>query len=208
MIVGKRTKRNTKKLIEDFAKRTNNKKARLITSDEYKPYSEAILETYGIEEEIERVKKRGRRKKPKKKIPEDLLYVIVKKYRRKGKVCNIKIKLKYGTEEKLQRVLETSDVSNQVNTSFVERYNGTDRQMNSRKRRLSNTFSKDLDYHKAESWFIVTYYNFCKYNNGLREKLPEEKITGKRKYKKRTPSMAAGIMEHKLSILELANLRV
>jgi len=208
VVVGKRTKSNTKKLVKDYAQRTNYRIPKLITSDEYKPYAEAILETYGTtEEEVKGVKKRGRKPKPKKKITVSLLYAIVKKHRRKGVVKNIEIKLRYGKKEHLTEVLEESKVSKHVNTSFIERYNGIDRQMCSRKRRLSNTFSKELKYHKAATWFIITYYNFCRYHSGLRKEIPPEARTeGKKKYIYRTPAMAAGIMTHKFSIWELVNL--
>ena len=48
-----------------------------------------------------------------------------------------------------------------INTSFVQRRNGTDRGQNTRKTRKSYRFSKDWDIHNAASYFICYSYNFC-----------------------------------------------
>jgi len=209
MITGKRTKSNTMKLINDYAIRTNFVIPKLITSDHYKPYSEAILQTYGLSKEIDRPNnKRGRKPIPKKVLPENLLYVIIEKKRKNGKVIDIKNYVKYGDETRLQDILDKSPVSNHINNVFVERYNATDRQMSSRKKRKCYTFSKEFDYHEPVGWFIVTYYNFCRYNNGLTKRLSEEEIiNSKRKYYYQTPAMASGIAEYKWSIWELLNIR-
>lgn len=205
MVIGKRNKRNTIKLVKDLARRTNNKIPNLITSDEYKPYSEALLEVYGFENVIEKQKGRGRPPKTKKEIVPNLIYAIVRKYRRKGRVVDIQIKVKYGTREELEKVLSVSKISKHVNTSFVERYNSTDRQMSSRKRRKSYTYSKEFEYHESVSWFIICFYNFCRNHHGLRVKLDE---CSKSKHYYQTPAMASGIVNHKLSIPELLNIRV
>jgi IS1 family transposase len=47
VVAGKRTVQNTQALIEDFKKRTGGRRMRLITTDEYLPYRDAILKTYG-----------------------------------------------------------------------------------------------------------------------------------------------------------------
>jgi len=52
-------------------------------------------------------------------------------------------------------------VSNTINTAFVERYNGTDRNRNARKVRKSYCFSKDWDVHNAMTYFTMYSYNFC-----------------------------------------------
>ena len=47
VVNGKRTVKNTKRLVQNTAKRLKFKSPRLITSDEYKPYKQAILESFG-----------------------------------------------------------------------------------------------------------------------------------------------------------------
>ena len=70
VIPGKRTAENIHKLIEDFIKRTRGKLMRLITTDKYMPYKEAIRIGYGRLVNPERTGKRGR---PKSRIGKSLL---------------------------------------------------------------------------------------------------------------------------------------
>ena len=91
-----------------------------------------------------------------------------------------------------------SSVSNAVNTSFVERQNGTDRHLNARKARKTLAFSKDCEYHVCHSWLCVAYYNFCWDHGSLRVE------TGDREYAHRSPMMALGVAKHIWSVEELA----
>ena len=77
VVNGKRTKANTKKLVRKTAKRLNYKPPRLITSDEYKPYNQAVLEAFGKKMVPKRTGKRGRPKKPRYRVPKDLVYATV-----------------------------------------------------------------------------------------------------------------------------------
>ena len=52
-------------------------------------------------------------------------------------------------------------VSRAVNTCFVERHNGTDRNQCGRKARKTYAFSKDWDIHRAATAFSHFSYNFC-----------------------------------------------
>jgi IS1 family transposase len=63
VVNGKRTMRNTKRLLRLTAKRLQHRVPRLITSDEYKPYQEAILEAFGEKHIPQRTGKRARPKK-------------------------------------------------------------------------------------------------------------------------------------------------
>jgi IS1 family transposase len=47
VVNGKRTEKNTKRLVRKTAQCLKNKPPRLMTSDEYKPYKQAILEAFG-----------------------------------------------------------------------------------------------------------------------------------------------------------------
>jgi hypothetical protein len=57
VVNGKRTVKNTRKLVRLTAQRLQGKPPRLMTSDEYKPYKMAILETFGKEKEAKRMGK-------------------------------------------------------------------------------------------------------------------------------------------------------
>src|SRR5512135_1356659 len=103
----------------------------------------------------------GRPPKPMKVMPADLCYATVRKRREKGRVVAVVRTLVFGTLALLQALLDRSTVSTTVNTSFVERHNGTDRHQNSRKRRKTYAFSKELGMHRAASYFVGYSSNFC-----------------------------------------------
>ena len=65
-----------------------------------------------------------------------------------------------------------------ISTSYVERSNLAVRMQNRRFTRLTNSFSKRIEYHRAALALTFFYYNFCMKHSSLRGK---------------TPAMAAGI---------------
>ncbi len=103
----------------------------------------------------------------------------------------------FGTQQQVDAALEESSVSNTINTSYVERYNGTVRCFNSRKVRKTYEFSKDIDLHEAATWLGVTVYNFCRSNRGLDIKLDDGRVLH------RTPAMAAGLAKRPLSLTDV-----
>lgn len=194
VVNGKRTKANTKKLVRLTAQRLKNKPPRLITSDEYKPYTTAILEAFGDKQESKRTGNRGRPKKPCYRVPKDLVYATVHKKRVKGRVKKITYRTIFGTDEQVQSALKSSRCSRKVNTSFVERQNGTDRNRCSRKVRKSYCFSKKWDVHGAATKLSMYSYNFCWAIRTLRR--PDGRAG------KCTPAMAAGLANHVWTIEE------
>ena len=140
MTCGKRTKENTEELIQDFASRCNDgDPPDLFTTDDYSCYQDALLHAYGKWAIPERTGKAGRPKEAFQTEPE-MQYATVKKERKRGRVVSVDTKQVYGTDTGLAVALESSSVSNAVNTSFVERHNGTDRHLNARKARKTLEF--------------------------------------------------------------------
>ncbi len=66
----------------------------------------------------------------------------------------------FGTMAAVVAALGLSSASRAVNTSFVERQNGTDRHRNARKARKTYRFSKDWRYHEAVTYLSMYIYNF------------------------------------------------
>lgn len=189
-LVGRHSAEHVDVLVEDFHRRTEGRLMNLMTSDENPAYAEAILATYGQEVQPRRKGKRGRRPAPRKKPPKGLTYATVHKTREKGRVVAVEPRLIFGTMVALVAALAMSLVSTAVNTVFVERENGTDRNRNARKVRKTYCFSKDWDVHEAVSYFTLYSYNFCWPVRTLRQ-------GSKRKgYRQRTPAMAAGLTDH------------
>jgi hypothetical protein len=133
---------------------------------------------------------------PKRHAPADLTYATVAKEREKGRVVAIVTAVVLGTWQAVAAALARSGVSRTINTSFVERQHGTDRQRNARKARRTYRFSKDWRVHEAMSYFTMSSSNFCWPVRTLRER------DGEGAWRKRTPAMAAGLADHVWSLKE------
>jgi IS1 family transposase len=190
LVVGKRTEEATHALVRELHQRTGGRIMSLMTSDEYPVYAEAIKETYGQVVTPPRTGQRGRPRKASKVIPPEVTYATVHKVRENNRVVDVSTNLVFGTWVALAIALMISAVSFTVNTCFVERHNGTDRNRCSRKVRKSYGFSKDWETHRLATQFSYFSYNFCWPVRTLREKDAEGR------WQERTPAMATGLTDH------------
>jgi hypothetical protein len=195
-LVGRHSAEHVDLLVADFRRRTGGRLMRLMTSDENPAYAEAILSHYGEDYQPRRRGRRGRRPARRKRPPAGLLYATVHKTREKGRVVKVERRLIFGTLLALAAALAASAVSALVNTVFVERHNGTDRNRNARKARKTYRFSKDWGAHEAVSYFTLYSYNFCWPVRTLRQR------DAQGKWRPRTPAMAAGLTDHPWSLTE------
>ena len=168
----------------------------LMTSDENPAYAEAILAVYGEQVRPRRKGRRGRKPKPRRQVPKGLTYATVHKTRQNNRVVKVETRVVFGTVLAIAAALAASAVSERVNTVYVERHNGTDRNRNGRKARKSYCFSKDWQVHEALTYFTMFSYNFCWPVRTLRQ----EKAAGG--WEQRTPAMAAGLADHVWSLRE------
>lgn len=196
VVPGKRTAEKAHAVVEDFQKRTGGRPMNLITSDEYKPYRGAILKAYGKRVVPRRTGRPGRPRGAYYKAPPGLKYATVHKTRKKGRVVKVDFRVVFGTAAAVKAALKSSAVSNKINTAFVERQNGTDRNRNGRKVRKTYCFSKDWDVHEAVTYFTMYTYNFCWPVRTLRQRDPDGH------WNPRTPAMAAGLTDHVWSLWE------
>jgi len=190
LVPGKRTAENCAQLVADVKQRTGGRADMLLTSDEHAPYTGALATAYSQDVPVPKRLGPGRPPKPRKVLPPELCYATVRKTRQKGRVVEVLRTLVFGTAALLDQWLARSTVSRTINTSFVERNNGTDRGQNARKVRKSYCFSKDWELHNAASYFIAFSYNFC----WPVRTLGILRCDGTRL--KRTPAMAAGLSDH------------
>jgi IS1 family transposase len=201
LVVGRRDADTVVRVITDFYERTDGYLPELICTDEYAVYETVILDTYGVckhelgltpEEEAQFSLGDSH-------FPEEVTYATVHKHKEGGRVVAVTERLVLGSEERLEQTLEDSERSGTVNTSFVERYHGTQRQFNARKKRKAYTFSKEVSLHEAATWLVVVWYNFGWCVRTLREKVQEDPP----RYHYRTPAMAAGLADHVWTMREL-----
>lgn len=180
VVVGKRTEENARQLVYEFRERTDGRFVNLMTSDEYPAYAAAIAELYA---EPERPGGSGGQ------LPEWLVYATVHKTRQNNRVVQVDARLVFGTLVSLAAALVWA-VLGLVNTVFVERSNGTDRHRNGRKVRKTYRFSKDWGVHEAMTYFTLYSANYCWAVRTLREEVAPKR------YRQRTPAMAAGLADH------------
>jgi IS1 family transposase len=190
LVVGKRTTEATQALIRDFRRRTGSRVMRLMTSDEYPVYAEAIRDAYGTRVTPPRTGRPGRPRQPYTTISPEVIYATVHKERENNRVVRVSTRMVFGTAGAVASALASSPVSRSVNTCFVERHNGTDRGRCSRKVRKSYAFSKDWDVHRAATAFSYFSYNFCWPVRTLRFREAEGP------WQARSPAMAAGLSDH------------
>lgn len=196
VVPGKRTSEKVRHLIQDFKKRTDGRLMKLITTDEYPVYETEILQAYGETIVPKRTGKAGRPALPYQKPPADLHYAMVHKIREKGRVVKVKTRVVFGTVMAVMAALAASLVSKAINTAFVERHNGTDRNRNGRKVRKTYCFSKDWNVHEAVTYFTMYSYNFCWPVRTLRKKGIDQA------WHQRTPAMTAGLADHVWTLKE------
>lgn len=196
VVCGPRTLRQTRDLLWDFKRRTDGVLPQLITSDELSNYQTVILETYGQKTPRVRNGDRGRFPNPILTPPADLLYALLHKHRKNGRVVKIDTRIVFGTPQALDQALAESPVSTHVNTAFIERYNGTDRHRNSRKVRKTYAFSKDWDCHEEATWLSVVGYNYCWTPRTRGQQGPNG-------WHSATPAMLQGVTDRKWSAEEI-----
>ncbi len=200
VVPGRRTAESVGALVRDVKGRLGDRAPRLVTTDEYAPYEQAVLDAWGQDVTPPRTGKPGRPKGPVRVADPALAYATVRKARRKGRrkgrVVGVTTAVVFGTEAGVASALAASSCSTHVNTSFVERHNGTDRNRNARKARKTYCFSKDRVAHEAVTYFTMYSYNFC---------WPVRTLAVKDDggaWQPRTPAMSAGLADHVWTLAE------
>ncbi len=191
VVPGARNEENARAIVAEVEQRTACEPPPLMTSDEYASYATAIAETFSEPVPAPARSGPGRpRIVPERRLREDIVYATVHKHREDGRVVAVETRQVFGTPEGLEDALAESRASRRVNTSFVERQNGTDRGRNARKARKTYRFSKDWQVHEAMTYLTLYSYNFCWCVRTLRVKDEQDH------WRERTPAMAAGLTDH------------
>ncbi len=201
LVVGRRDADTVVQVFTDFYQRTDGYLPELICTDEYAVYQTVILDAYGVlRSELELTPEEDAEFSPGDFFfPEEAAYATVHKEKEGGRVVSVSERLVLGSEGRLEETLAESERSQTVNTSFVERYHGTHRQFNARKKRKAYPFSKELSFPEAATWLVVLWYNFGWCVRTLREKVQDDPP----RYHYRTPAMAADLADHAWTMREL-----
>jgi hypothetical protein len=137
----------------------------------------------------------------------DFYYAQVIKRQRRRRMVEVEQRHIWGDPSEYRARLKDKGMSGNINTAFVERVNLTIRQGVSKLTRRTwgrTQYSSELLEHLY--WWMA-YYHFVREHESLRVKLGTPQARkGKqraRKYKKRTPAMAAGVTGRRWSVMEL-----
>jgi hypothetical protein len=195
--VGGRALEDAVELLTDMEnRRDKSTELPIFTSDEWDAYKNALVEVYGVEEQPE-YKGRGRPPNPKKVPPPDLRYAQVVKYREGDEVAEVKKRVVFGDEEEVLSLLKSD--GNGINTSYIERNNLTVRNSVSRLIRKTINFSKRLNPLIMHLCLFFAWFNFVKPHDALKIEIAD----GGRRWKQRTPAMAANLTDHIWTLEEL-----
>ncbi len=195
-VIGKRKISQAVELIKNV-KKVTRRIPDLFSSDQLNQYTNALLQVYGKVVQPPRKPGPGRSPNPRFIAPDDLNYVQVVKQYKQYRVVNITQKVIFGDPKKIAEILANSSVSNKINTSYVERQNGTIRHIDARCSRKTYRFSKIEENHVHQFELSMAYYHLCR---------PHASLT-KRFKCPMTPFMAAGLTDHVWSMLELLTFR-
>lgn len=191
-VIGKRTLPHAICLLKEV-KRVTAAIPELFSSDQLDQYQDALLHVYGKIVQPPRKPGPGRSPNPRLVPPDDLFYVQVVKQYKKNRIVKVSRKIVFGDPETVTAILAASPVSSKINTSYVERNNGTIRHMDARCKRKSLCFSKTKNNHEIQLGLTLAYYHLCR---------PHKTLT-KRYGIPTTPFMAAKLTDHPWSMGEL-----
>jgi hypothetical protein len=159
-------------------------------SDGWGGIDEAMIDVYGIIPEYCGI---GRPPTRKKAEPGWQYLQMVKQRDENGRMKGIKLRVVFGKRSEVLALLGKS-------TAYIERSNLTSRLFNGRQTRKTLAFSKALQYYKASAIWEDCYYNLVRPHKSLRVL---DQSSSSRKWKPRTPAMAAALTDHIWTVKEL-----
>ena len=159
-------------------------------SDGWGGIDEAMVEVYGVIPEYKGVGRPPTRKRPQ----PDWQYLQVVKQRENGRVVGTKLRVIYGDEDEVLKLLGKS-------IAYVERTHLTMRLFNGRLTRKTLAFSKLLEMYRASAVWEDLAYDLVRPLKTLRVEVFFDDPN--RRWKPRTPAMAAGLTDHIWTVKEL-----
>jgi len=159
-------------------------------SDGWGGIDEAMVEVYGVVPEYKGVGRPPTRKRPQ----SDWQYLQVVKQRENGRVVGTKLRVIYGDEDEVLKLLGKS-------IAYVERTHLTMRLFNGRLTRKTLAFSKLLEMYRASAVWEDLAYDLVRPLKTLRVEVFFD--DPHRRWKPRTPAMAAGLTDHIWTVKEL-----
>src|SRR5712691_4641302 len=182
----------------------------LFLTDGFKEYTTALLTHYGQWMHPPRQRAQGPAPKPRWRPLPTLLYAQVVKTVRRRRLVRVRHRVVFGTLVAIEQVLAAQGW--QINTAFIERVNLTIRQHVAAIGRRVTTLCKGEDGVRQQLALYHVYYNFCLPHASLRQPLlppePTHGMGSAKRWRPRTPAMAAGLTDHVWTLREVLCFRV
>lgn len=131
---------------------------------------------------------------------------VVKQYSQ-HKLIAVKRRLIQGDDSLVQRLIQSSQAGGVLNTAFIERLNATFRACLTCLTRRSRALARTTETLTSGMYLVGSIYNFCSWHDSLHLPLYIGRA-GRRRWVPRTPAMAAGLTDHRWSVLELLSFKV
>jgi hypothetical protein len=172
-IIGPRTLETALQLTGSVAVYSKDKETPLILIDDHLPYPQAILQVFGDIKHCRRKHGRGRFKHPRLKPPANLQVGVVKKLRdNKGNLLKVSSKALFGKKKEIEKRIRKLGVGQKINTSHMERLNGTIRGQQARLIRRTRAGSHLQEMLQYSIWLWRDLYNWTRVHYSLLGETP------------------------------------
>jgi IS1 family transposase len=175
--------------------------APLIVTDGWTAYAGSIRRAF--RNKVKRAGKRGRCHLQ--AWPEIVIGTVIKKTAKK-QVVEVIRRMAQGTIERAEELLALSAGGIELNTAFIERFNGTMRERMASLTRRSRHAARRLAALEAGMWLVGCTYNWCWPHHELSRRLA--RASGRRGEILITPAMAAGLTDHPWNVHEVLTFRI
>ena len=170
----------------------------LICTDGFAAYPKSIIKAFRT-----KVKERPGPGASKKVVWPRLYIATVIKHTAKRRVTEVIRRMSYGQWRKAKKLIKSSKGGKKVNTSFIERFNGTVRERFAPLTRKCRYAAAKITTVHTGIYLIGCVYNFC----SPHDELSKSKIKGGFGFSC-TPAIASGLTDHVWSIRELLTYKV
>lgn len=170
----------------------------LICTDGWAPYPNSMKRFFR-----EKIKRAGKRGRCSLEVWPGLHIGTVIKQTVKKHLKEVIRQMNYGNLEQAMKLLKTSNGGTMLNTSFIERLNGTMRERLAALTRKCRHASSKLSAFHTGMYLIGCTYNFCWFHHELSKSIEKGGLGTPC-----TPAMASGLTDHQWSIFELLSYKV
>ena len=172
-IIGPRTLDTALQLTASVAIYAKDKSPPLILIDDHLPYPKALLQVFGQIKHGRRKNARGRFKHPRLKPSVDLQVGVVKKLRDpRGNLLKVSSKALFGKKKAIEKRIRTLGIGCKINTSHMERLNGTIRGQQARLARRTRSGSHLERMLQYSIWLWRDLYNWTRVHYSLLDETP------------------------------------